>query len=676
MKRNKKIALLLASTLLLSTVSSSFLVDGLLVRAEETTAVEESNAESLSPKTDLYQFVNAEWLAQATIKADSLSVDSFSEIQDKVEETLKEDVKKIVAGEIQLPDTYHQNFVNLYQIVNNVERRNEEGAAPAKPYLDKIASIASVDDLRNYIINESSNFALPAPITFGIINNPKKSDEQMFAVGQPSLLLPAKDYYADETQKAQLFDLLTQTTIPVLVGMGYSEEEAATLMEQAIAFDALLVPYARTSAESADITTQINERSLEELGGYSESLKLNELVTTILGTEDVEHLIVTHPEYYEAINDVVNEENLGLIKSWMMVLTARELASFLSEELYTANQQYTMALTGVQEFSTGEDLAFDVATANYDEVIGQYYGQTYFGEEARQQVTEMVTNIIAVYRERLAKNDWLSQATIDGAIKKLDNLSVNIGYPDKISDVYDLLSFDTEKSWLENVMENRRVRNEYAIEHYSEPVDKSLWGMGAQTVNAFYSPLSNGIYFPAAFLQAPFYSIEQTPSQNYGGIGAVIAHEISHAFDTNGALFDENGNMNNWWTEEDFAKFEEKTQAFVTQWSGLEVAGNPVNAELTLTENIADAGGISASLEALMKQEGADAKEFFFSWARNWRQNIRPEALAMIMATDEHAPNPLRANMQVRNLDLFHEVFETKEGDAMYLAPEERISLW
>lgn len=671
MKNKKKMMLILASSILLSQAISLPTLELMKVNAQETTATVE-----LSPKTDLYQFVNSEWLDQAEIAPDSLSVDSFSQIGERVEETLKEDVKKIVAGEIQLPEAYHQNFVNSYQLVNNVERRNEEGAAPAKPYLEKISAIQSLDDLIHFITNETIYYNLPSPIMFGIINNPQKSTEKMFAVGQPSLLLPAKDYYEDEQQKTMLMDLLRQTTTAVLTAMGYEMEEATTLMEQAIEFDALLVPYAYTSVEASNITSLLNQKSIEDLAGYSQNLKLNQIVETIFGNSDVQNLIVTHPAYFEAIDQVLNEENLEIMKSWMTVLAASQLANFLSEDIYAANQQFQMALTGVEEFSTGEDLAFEVALSNYDEVIGQYYGENYFGEEARQQVTEMVNNIIDVYRERLKNNDWLSQPTIDGAIKKLDNLSVNIGYPDKISELYSLLSFDTEKSWLENVMENRRITSEYGIKHFSDEVDLSLWGFGAQTVNAFYSPQQNGIYFPAAFLQAPFYSLEQTVSENYGAIGAVIAHEITHAFDTNGALFDENGNMNNWWSQEDFAKFEEKTKAFIEQWSNLEVEGIPVNAELTLTENIADAGGISASLEALMKLEDANPEEFFVSWARNWRQVIRPEALAMIMATDTHAPNPLRANMQVKNLDLFHEIFQTQEGDAMYLAPEERIRLW
>ena len=312
----------------------------------------------------------------------------------------------------------------------------------------------------------------------------------------------------------------------------------------------------------------------------------------------------------------------------------------------------------------------------FSQVIGDYYGKKYFGDKARQDVREMVEAMIQVYQNRLKANTWLTPETIDLAIKKLDALDIFVGYPDTYPAIFTQLKVDEDASFYANTATFTRQFNERDFARWNKDVDRSEWGMSAATVNAYFHPNHNLICFPAAILQAPFYSVNQSRSENYGGIGAVIAHEVSHAFDNNGAKFDAQGNMNNWWTEADLEAFDQRAQAMIKQWDGIEFAGGKVNGKLTVSENIADGGGLTAALEATKQEDDANLAEFFINWARIWSLKARPEYQQLLLSIDVHSPAELRANIQVRNMDEFYETFDVKEGDKMYFAPEDRVVIW
>ena len=288
----------------------------------------------------------------------------------------------------------------------------------------------------------------------------------------------------------------------------------------------------------------------------------------------------------------------------------------------------------------------------------------------------MTSEMIKVYQERLDKNTWLSRATIDKAIKKLDAMTVFIGFPDKLPEIYQQFTVSHD-SLYSNIARFDVARSHHHYAKFNEDVDKTEWHMPAHMVNAYFSPDSNTIVFPAAILQKPFYSAtEQTTSQNYGGIGAVIAHEISHAFDNNGALFDEFGNMNNWWSDEDFKAFEDKQELMIAEFDGLEIAGGKVNGKLVVSENIADAGGLTAAMTAALREPDADLKAFFTQWGEIWRLKASEEYQQMLLSMDVHAPGKLRANVQASNLDEFFETFDIKSGDGMWREPSERVKIW
>ena len=407
----------------------------------------------------------------------------------------------------------------------------------------------------------------------------------------------------------------------------------------------------------------------------SAHVDLAKVVTSLL-RKAPEQVIVSEPKYYAALNELVNEQTFESMRSWLFVKTLLGLTGLLSDEIRVLGGTYNRALSGSKEAMNPQKAAFYLATNQYSQVVGLYYAHKYFGAQAKADVHHMVEKMIAVYKKRLEENEWLSDETRKKAIVKLDALGINVGYPDELDPLYSKFIVDDDLNLVDNVTKFTKIVTKRHFERIDEKVDRTRWEMPAHMVNAYYHPSFNIIVFPAAILQAPFYSLEQTSSANYGGIGAVIAHEISHAFDNNGAQFDEHGNLANWWTKEDLAHFQKLAEKMITQFDGLELPAGKVNGKLVVSENIADAGGLSCALEAAKSEPDADLREFFINWARIWGMKSTPEREKLLLAIDVHAPHVLRANIQPRNLDDFYQVFDVKPGDGMYLAPDKRIAIW
>ena len=384
---------------------------------------------------------------------------------------------------------------------------------------------------------------------------------------------------------------------------------------------------------------------------------------------------MTEPEYFKALNKIL-QDNFELFKNWALIRVIRENASYLDDEMREINGRYGRALSGSKKPVSQRKFAFYLARDMFSQVAGDYYGKKYFGPQAKADVHHMVEQMIKVYKGRLTNNQWLSKDTRDKAILKLDKLGIQVGYPDKIPALYDQFKVDEEESLIANLNQLIVTANKELFSRWNTPVDRMRWEMSAATVNAYYHPFKNIIVFPAAILQAPFYSLKQSSSQNYGGIGAVIAHEISHAFDNNGSLFDEFGNLNNWWTDEDSAHFKQLAQKMIDEFDGIPFAGQKVNGKLTVSENIADAGGLSCALEAAKTEADFNAQEFFINWATIWRMKATEQYMQLLLSIDVHAPQKLRANIQAENLDDFYTAFDIKPGDEMYRAPEDRVHIW
>lgn len=621
---------------------------------------------------DLYEAVNGDWVAQAKIPADKPATGGFNDLVDEIEETLMADLDQM---EKKMPtDAKLAEAVKFYTLTKDFARREKEGTAPLKARLGELENLQNYQDVQEHLVNWVLE-GDASPVSFDVDANMKNATVNALFAGAPGLILPDKTYYAkDNPQGPQLLALWKQMVLKLLVKLGYQEAKATELIEKAVAFDALIVPHVKSSEETADYSKMYNPQSFADFVAHTDQLELGQVITSLVGTKPSQ-IIVTEPAYYEALNDILTG-HFAEFKAWLVVNRVTGEAGFLSDDFRILSGEYGRALSGNKEAPNQQKYAYRLTNGIFSQVVGGYYAHKYFGAEAKADVEHMVHQMIAVYEERLQKNDWLSPATRQKAITKLEHLGVQVGYPDKIPVIYDQLKVDPAKSLLENLVGMSKVVAKDQFAHFGKPVDRMKWEMSPATVNAYFHPFKNIIVFPAAVLQAPFYSLKQSSSQNYGGIGAVIAHEISHAFDNNGSLFDEYGNLNNWWTKEDATHFKQLAQAMIDEFDGLPFAGQKVNGKLTVSENIADAGGLSCALSAAKKEAGFDAQAFFINWARIWRTKARKEYQQLLLSIDVHAPQKLRANVQVKNLADFYEAFDIQPGDPMYLAPEKRVNIW
>ena len=632
---------------------------------------------ALSLKDDFYDAVNAEWLKTAEIPSDKPVAGGFTDLSDGVEKVLMDDFAAMLEGTKTPENEELASFIEFYRLATDFEKRESDGTAPLIPYLEMIENLTSLEDFASQLA-EWDVIGMPAPFAASVTADMGDAGKNALYMGSPGLFLLDKTYYEDVNTKGMLRVLFSTMNINLLKMAGKTQEEAETIVAQALDFDESIVPYTRSTEEASDYTKIYNPVDFAEFDASVESFDFTALYGKLLDVVP-EAIVLTDPDYFEALDELVNAETFENLKSWMIIQTVNGFAPYLTEEMRLESGSFMRAISGVEEATSKEKSAYYLASGIFSEVVGLYYGQTYFGEQAKQDVVDMVQEIVETYKSRLTSNTWLSKDTCDMAVKKLDNMTINIGYPDAARDIYkELVTVSAEETGtlIGNAIEFTRIAKLDNYSQLNKPVERGLWPLSADTVNAMYNPMDNSINFPAAILQAPFYSIEQSAYANFGGIGAVIAHEISHAFDPNGSKFNELGSLSNWWTEEDYAKFEELSQAMVEEFDGIEFAGGTVNGAQTVAENVADAGGLTCAFEAAKPESKEDMEAFFTNWAVVWRQKATPEYDSLLLIMDVHAPSKLRANIQLQNIDEFHTTFEIAEGDGMYRAPEDRVLIW
>jgi len=626
-------------------------------------------------KDDLYEAVNGEWLKTAKIPDDKPATGGFNDLVDEIDKQLMDDFDAYAEGKEKSEDSRFNEMIKLYRLAKKFDWRKKVGPQPLKRMLASVENLNSYEDYqsqwKNWILA-----GMPSPISFDIDADMKNATVYALFASSPSLILPDKSYYEAEkkAQHDQLLQLWSSMVEALMDKLGYSKEEAKKMINDAIKFDALLAPNVKSAEEAADYSKMYNPQTVAELASATDQLDIAAIIKQLVG-EEPEKVIVTEPEYFKALNKIL-QDNFELFKNWALIRVIRENASYLDDEMREINGRYGRALSGSKKPVSQRKFAFYLARDMFSQVAGDYYGKKYFGPQAKADVHHMVEQMIKVYKGRLTNNQWLSKDTRDKAILKLDKLGIQVGYPDKIPALYDQFKVDEEESLIANLNQLTVTANKELFSRWNKPVDRMRWEMSAATVNAYYHPFKNIIVFPAAILQAPFYSLKQSSSQNYGGIGAVIAHEISHAFDNNGSLFDEFGNLNNWWTDEDSAHFKQLAQKMIEEFDGIPFAGQRVNGKLTVSENIADAGGLSCALEAAKTEADFNAQEFFINWATIWRMKATEQYMQLLLSIDVHAPQKLRANIQAENLDDFYTAFDIKPGDEMYRAPEDRVHIW
>ena len=629
--------------------------------------------EKIRIQDDLYTYVNQDKLNELVIPDDMPVAGGFA--------ALSIDLEKLMIGEFnamsasgEYPNEYLERACTLFALAKDVKRKKKHGIKPA---LKNLAILKKLATLRSYNLHTKELIlkGIHMPLNIMVEANMKDTTHHCVMIQGASVILPDVSYYKNEQQRDQLLGLWSNFAKQVLAIAGHSEEECDSLLKDTLAFDALIAKYAKSQEEWSEYTKMYNPMSTGRVAGMVKPLNLKKLLKDIFGFVPQE-IIVTEPRYFKNFKEIFNADTFEMYKSWAYVTTLMGSCSLLTEQLRDLGGGFRRALSGIAANSSAEKFAYQLASGLYSEPVGLYYGEKYFGEEAKKDITEIVKQIVATYQKRIETNDILEPATKEKAILKLSKMGLKLGYPDRVEEIYTKLVFDPSKSLFDIISTLRKIRMEENFAKLDKEVDRTHWAMPGHMVNACYDPFVNDITFPAAILQAPFYSINQTRSENLGGIGAVIGHEISHAFDSNGAKCDELGNLNNWWTKADERKFNKKVNAMIKQFDGIELPWGTVNGKFTVSENIADNGGMAVTLDIMSNSEDVSFEEYFANWARVWCQKAKPEYQALLLQVDVHGPCYLRANMPPRNFPEWYATYNVKKTDGMYLAPSKRVIIW
>lgn len=624
---------------------------------------------------DLYNYVNKEWLDKAVIPSDRPTAGGFADLDKDVEELLIKDIKQMIK-EDKYPNVHLKRACNLYKAASNKRRRNKAGIKPALDFLKPIENLKDIqslnDNLKDFVLN-----GLALPFSLDVDTDMKDTRHSIIYISGPSTILPDTTYYEAKMkgQAQALLEIFSNTARSVLTQSDLSEKQIDKYIKDTLAFDGVVATLVKSSEEWSEYTKMYNIAPLKKVCSYLKPLAFDKLLRDLYKVE-IDKLSLADPRFIKGFNTLFNEKNFELYKHWAYVTGLLSLTNYLSEELREKGSVYKRALVGVGSIPTVDKYSYSIVNQFYSEAVGIYYGKRYFGNKAKQDVVDMVHEIVDTYKSRIRKNDILSEETKKKAIRKLDTMVVKMGYPDKLDKFYNKLVFDEEDAYFEIIKNLSRKKRIHKLEKVLKETDRNEWGMPGNLVNACYNPFCNDITFPAAILQPPFYSIKQTRSQNLGGIGAVIGHEISHAFDNNGAKFDETGNLFDWWNKADFKNFKRKTKAMIKQFEGIVLPWGEVNAKLIVSESIADNGGMAVSLNIMKNMKDASYEEYFINWAKVWCMKANQEYLEMLLRVDVHGPHILRANMTPRNFIEWYKTFNVTNDDQMYIDPKRRIVIW
>ena len=624
---------------------------------------------------DLYNYVNEKTLEQLIIPDDKPCAGGFMVLSDDVEKTMMDEFEQMCKSS-SYPNDYLKRACTLYKIAMDTKKKDEFGITPVLKNLKVLDELNSKDDL-NKLFKTFMLKGLPLPFKVMVETDMKNTKKHCVCLQGPSVILPDASYYKPQmaAQKEMILGIWTNIAKMIIAKTDLSLEEQEEYLADTLAFDAILGGLVKTSEEWSDYVLMYNPMESNKVSSMLNTVDfeyiLNDLFNYVPDT-----VVVFEPRYIENFSNVFNEETFKLYKHWVYVTTVINSCSLLSEELRELGGMYYRTIAGIKAGTPIEKFAYQLASNTYSEPVGLYYGEKYFGQEAKKDITEIVYQIIDTYKSRILNNDILEETTKQKAILKLSTMGVKMGYPDKVLPIYDKLVFDEEASLYDIMHELSKIKVLDELSKINEPTNPARWAMPGHMVNACYDPFVNDITFPAAILQAPFYSLKQTRSENLGGIGAVIGHEISHAFDSNGAKCDENGNINNWWTEADMERFNLKIAQMVEQFDGIELPWGKVNGAFIVSENMADNGGMGVTLEIMSKMDNASYEEYFMNWAKVWCLKAKEEYLQLLLNLDVHGPSILRANIPPRNFKEWYETFNVTENDKMYIEPSKRVVIW
>lgn len=637
----------------------------------------------VSPASDFYNYANGGWMARTEIPSDEGRWGSFNELRDINDDMTLTLVDKALALKNVDPTTDQGKVITFFNTAMNTEKRNAQGIAPIQPYLDAIDAIENTADIVAF--TNKMEPIMGGLFGMGVHSDLKNSNFNALYLGTGVIGLPERSYYVDEDEdsekkRAKYLDHIAR----MFSFIGYNATDAAAVAKSILGTETTLAKAMLTKEERRNPEKTYNPMSIMELNKLVPAVNWADYITGLGAKTD--RVIVSQPEYMKQVQTLLSSNDIDQIKDYLRWVVLNDAAGSLTEEMNEANFDfYGRYLRDLQEQKPLKERVLKMTNGVLTEALGQVYVAEYFPPEAKQSAVDMVENIRRAYKQRITNLDWMSDETKEKAITKLMGMTVKIGYPDKWKDYSDLTIGD---SHFDNLLNARKWRYNEKISKVGEEVDKSEWFMGPQTVNAYYNPVYNEIVFPAAILQPPFFDYTADAAINYGGMGAVIGHEISHGFDDQGAKFDVEGNMNNWWTPEDEENFKERGDKLVAQFDKYEALPEVfVNGRFTLGENIGDLGGVNSAYDGLqlyLKENGnpglidgmTPEQRFFVNWATIWRTKFRDEALRNQIKTDPHSPGQFRATGPLVNVDAFYEAFDIDSSDDMYVPDEERVKIW
>ncbi|OXA72372.1 endothelin-converting protein [Flavobacterium aquidurense] len=644
----------------------------------------------MSPSQDFFQYVNGTWLSQTEIPSDRTTWGSFNELIKKTDKDAMSILKEAAKNPKYKSDTDQGKAVNLFSTILDTVGRNKAGITPLQPYFKKIDAIKNVADLQKYLIEvEQEGSAGFFGIYIGA--DEKNSSKNSVSLGVSRLGLPDKDYYVAEDKDSKEKRAKYQLHVAKMMQLiGESPEKAKQSAAGILALETQLSQPRLNRVESRDSRLQYNPMTIAQLQKLTPAIKWDAYFTGI-GLAKLDTVVVMEPKYMKALQTVFTENKVAQWKEYLKWDLLNTVSTKLSTDIETASFDfYSKTLRGAIKQLPREEKALQVVNTTIGEALGKLYVEKVFPAEAKAKAVDMIHNIILAYQNRINNLTWMSPETKVKAIEKLNKITIKVGYPDKWKDysALEIKSVAEGGSYFGNARNLAKWEFKKGIEKLNKPVDKTEWGMSPQTVNAYYNPSYNEIVFPAAILQPPFYNYQADEAVNYGGIGAVIGHEISHGFDDSGARYNAEGNLVDWWTPEDLKQFTVLGTALADQYSALEpLPGIHVDGKFTLGENIGDLGGINAAYDGLqlyLKAHGnpglidgfTPEQRFFISWATVWRTKTRDEALKNQVKTDPHSPGMYRAVVPIQNVDAFYDAFGIKKGDKMYVSPEKRVKIW
>lgn len=653
----------------------------------KTSLDETSFDENVNIKDDFYGYANNKWMLENPLPNDFSRFGVFDKVYEKSVAQRKDLIMNLSEHpDAGVKDSDAQKICDIYKLGMDVERLNREGAGPIMPLIEKIetADLNHLEDLISWLhTGITSTF-----FSTGVGPDQRDSNKYLMNISYSGLGLGDRDYYLVDSKEHRRYMTAYEKFVKRLMSLcGYDEKSTQRIWNNVIELETKFAEHRKAKEVLRDPITLFNVMTFEDFKKRYSNFDWDNYFSSFK-IEQLSEINVMDPEYIDFINELLPSLDSRIIKDLLIYDLVADCANLLSEDFEDAVFDfYGKAMNGTEEKQPRWKRIMGVPNSLFGEIVGKLYVEKYFPEENKQYMIKLVNNLKKALVTHIASLKWMSEETKEKAMEKLNSLRIKIGYPDKWKD-YSHIHIDPEKSFFENIHE---AQIWHTFDNYSKikkPVDKDEWLMTPQAVNAYYNPTSNEICFPAGILQPPFFDINAEDAINYGRIGVVIGHEMTHGFDDRGRKYDKDGNLSNWWTNDDSTRFNELADLLVTQFDKVEVApGIFANGKYTLGENIADQGGLRVALSAFrLAEENCDKpnrrmkyspiQTFFLAYAKVWAENIRPESIPIRTKSDTHSLGRVRVNATLKNLREFIEAFGIKEGDGMFRPEDERIVIW